>query len=118
MKIESTDFGRITINGKTYSHDVIIHLSGKIAKRKKKLSTKEFGTSHLISKNEIKAIYEKGATQLVVGTGQYGHLKLSPEAADYLQRRGCHLFAEPTFEAIDSYNRSNEQKIGLFHVNC
>jgi hypothetical protein len=37
MKIDSTEFGSITIDGTTYPHDVLIHLSGEVAKRKKKL---------------------------------------------------------------------------------
>ena len=39
MAIERTSFGSITIDGKTYEHDVIIRLSGEVVKRKKKLST-------------------------------------------------------------------------------
>ena len=36
MEIEATTFGTITIDGKTYEHDVIIRLSGEVARRKKK----------------------------------------------------------------------------------
>ena len=35
MEIERTTFGTITIDGKTYEHDVIIRLSGDVVKRKK-----------------------------------------------------------------------------------
>ena len=38
MEIEGTTFGTITIDGKTYEHDVIIRRSGEVLKRKKKLS--------------------------------------------------------------------------------
>ena len=38
MKIDETEFGSITIAGKTYEHDVVIRLSDKVVKRKKKLS--------------------------------------------------------------------------------
>ena len=40
MEIENTKFGTITIDGKTYEHDVVIRLSGEVVKRKKKLSKK------------------------------------------------------------------------------
>jgi hypothetical protein len=46
MPIDHTTFGEITIDGKTYDHDVIVRLSGEIVKRKKKLSKKLYGTSH------------------------------------------------------------------------
>ena len=55
MEIEGTTFGTITIDGKTYEHDVIIRLSGEVMKRKKKLSKKYYGTSHVLSKDEAKS---------------------------------------------------------------
>jgi hypothetical protein len=42
------------LNGKTYEHDVIIRLSGEVARRKKKLSKKYYGTSHVLSKEATK----------------------------------------------------------------
>jgi hypothetical protein len=60
MKIEETRFGNITIDGKTYDHDVVIRLSGDVIKRKKKLSKKYYGTSHVLSKDEAKFVFEKG----------------------------------------------------------
>ncbi len=30
MQIDNTAFGKITIDGKTYEHDVIIRLSGEV----------------------------------------------------------------------------------------
>jgi len=41
MEIEGTTFGTITIDGRTYEHDVIIRLSGDVVKRKKKLSDRK-----------------------------------------------------------------------------
>jgi hypothetical protein len=35
MKIDSTIFGAITIDGKTYQHDVVVRLSGEVVKRKR-----------------------------------------------------------------------------------
>jgi hypothetical protein len=52
MAIDNTQFGSITVDGKTYDHDVIIRLSGDIEKRKKKLPKEKYGTSHIISKDE------------------------------------------------------------------
>jgi hypothetical protein len=66
MAIERTTFGTITIDGKTYEYDVIIRLSGDVAKRKKKLSKKYYGTSHVLSKDEAKFVFEKGCEQIVL----------------------------------------------------
>lgn len=118
MKIESTEFGNITIDGKKYKFDVIIRLSGEIVKRKKKLSKRYFGSSHVVSKDEAKFIYEDGCRELVLGTGQDDNVRLSKEAAEYFDKKGCKVTAQPTPAAIDAFNKSREQKIGLFHVTC
>jgi adenylate cyclase len=83
MEIGGTTFGTITIDGKTYEHDVIIRLSGEVVKRKKKLSKKYYGTSHVLSMDEAKFIFERGCEQLILGSGQMGNVDLSPEAAGY-----------------------------------
>jgi len=118
MRIERSEFGNITIDGQTYPHDVIISLAGKIKKRKKKLSKKEYGTSHIISKAEAKSIFEKGCDLLVVGTGQEGQVRLSAEASQYLAKKGCAVVLQPTQEAIRRFNQSTAKKIGLIHVTC
>jgi hypothetical protein len=88
MKIDKTEFGSITIAGKTYEHDVVVRLSDKVVKRKKKLSKRLYGTSHTISEDEARFVYEKGCKELIFGTGQYGNAALSLEAA-FLNRKGC-----------------------------
>ena len=42
-KINSTDFGSITVKGKTFENDILIRMNGQIEKRKKKLSKKVYG---------------------------------------------------------------------------
>ena len=118
MEIENSSFGAITIDGKTYEHDVVVRLSGEIVKRKKKLSKKYYGTSHMLSKDEAKFVFEKGCKQLIVGSGQMGNVQLSPEADAYFAKRGCKVLLRPTPEAIRLFNRSKMKKIGLFHVTC
>ena len=118
MNIEGTKFGSITIDGTTYDHDVVIRLDGEVIKRKKKLSKKYFGTSHIISKDEAKFLYEKGCKELVLGTGQFDNVRLSKEAADFFDKKGCKVLTEATPSALNLYNRSLARKIGMFHVTC
>ena len=118
MAIERTSFGSITIDGKTYEHDVIIRLSGEVVKRKKKLSKKYYGTSHVISKDEAEFVFEKGCEQIVLGSGQMGNVNLSPEAEAYFAKAGCKVILQPTPEAIGEFNKSRARKVGLFHVTC
>ena len=57
MKIDGTVFGAITIDGKTYEHDVVVRLSGEVVKRKKKLSKRLYGSSHVLSEDEAKFLF-------------------------------------------------------------
>jgi hypothetical protein len=53
---------------KTYDHDVVVRLSGEVARRKKKLSKRRYGTSHVLSEDEAKFLFEKGCAQIVIGS--------------------------------------------------
>src|SRR4029434_5459641 len=86
-KIDRTQFGSVTIDGETITHDVIIRLGGRVEKRKTKLSRAVYGTSHTISLAEAEHLYQKGAERLLIGAGQEGRVALSEEAAAYFTRK-------------------------------
>jgi hypothetical protein len=119
-RIDGTAFGSITVEETVFDHDVLIGPNGRVTKRKKKLSKRVYGTSHTISLDEARYVYEEGAgaDRLIIGGGQYGRVELSPEAADYLARRKCEVVLRPTPEAIAVWNESEDSAIGLFHVTC
>jgi len=118
MPIEATEFGSITVNGKTYDHDIVIRLSGSIEKRRKRLSKEEYGTSHIISKAEAKFVFEDGCELLIVGAGQQGNARLSREASEYFNNKRCQVIVQPTPQAISTFNQSRGKKIALMHVTC
>ena len=95
-----------------------MRLDSSIQKRKKKLSKRVYGTSHKISREEIRFVYEKGAALLIIGTGHYGRVELSADARRYLNKHGCRVKLEATPEAIHTWNAAGERKIALFHVTC
>lgn len=117
-EIDHTSFGSITVAGKVFEHDIVIRLDGQVKKRKKKLSRAVYGTSHTVSVDEARHVYETGAQRLVIGTGQHGLLQLSAEAREYLQEKVCAVEVLPTPEAVSLWNRAEGASIGLFHVTC
>ena len=116
--IDGTEFGSITVGGDTYDHDIVIRLSGNVKKRKKKLSKERYGTSHTVSVEEAEHIYDDGAEQVIVGTGQHGVLKLSDEAETYFKDHGCSVQALPTPDAVKVWNEAEGKTIAMFHVTC
>lgn len=117
-KINDTVFGSITIAHEEYDHDVIIRLNGEVKKRKKKLSKALYGTSHMVSLTEAQYVYETGAQQLIVGSGQGGNVTLSDEAANYFKQMQCEVQLLSTPTAIRAWNEAEGAVIGLFHVTC
>lgn len=116
--IDSSQFGSITIAGRVYEHDVVIGLDGRVRKRQKKLSKAVYGTSHIISLDEARQVYEQGAGRLIIGAGQYGLVKLSDEAASFFAAQGCQVDLLPVAQAIGAWNSAQGAVIGLFHVTC
>ena len=117
-EINGTTFGSITIDGETFDHDVMVRLTGEVAKRKKKLLKKVTGSSHVVSVDEAQCVYEQGAERLIVGCGQQGLLRLSDEAQTFLAEHSCATEVLPTGQAVAVWNQAQEKVIGLFHVTC
>ena len=116
--INGTSFGSITIDGIVYDHDVVIGIDGLVHKRRKKLSKAVYGSSHIVSLEEIENLYDDGAEKLIVGSGQSGLVELSQEAAGYLESRGCECLLYPTPRALREWNSAEGEVIGLFHITC
>ena len=117
-RIDRTQFGSVTIDGKVFTHDVLIRLGGKVGKRKKKLSKAVYGTSHTISLAEAEHLFQDGAERLLIGAGQEGRVALSEEAVSYFARNRCQVELLPTPEVIPVWNHADGAVIGLLHVTC
>ena len=97
MKARLVKFGEIEVEGKRYTHDVVID-GGKVRKRKKgpsKQFRERFGHTPLSVGEEI----PWGGKRLIVGTGAHGALPVMDEVLAEAKRRGIEVIAKPTVEA-------------------
>ena len=117
-KIDKIKFGSITVSGKMYENDILIRLNGKVEKRKKKLSKEVYGTSHTISLAEAEYVYQDGAENIIIGSGQSGLANLSDEASEFFEQKHCQVDLLPTPQAIEHWNKAKGSTIGLFHITC
>jgi hypothetical protein len=117
-QIDSTSFGLITVEGKTYKHDILIRLDGHVEMREKQLSKALYGTSHTVSLEEAKHIYEEGTEKIIIGTGQTGFVKLSEEAEDFFREKQCGIELFPTPLAIERWNEVEGRFSAMFHITC
>lgn len=116
-RIDRFEYGLITVAGAEFDHDVIIRRDG-VAERKEPPSGAEHGSSHVISLDEARQVWRKGIKRLIIGTGRFGLVELSNEAAGFLQAKECRPELLPTRKAVRAWNKAKGPVIGLFHITC
>ncbi|MCX7785947.1 MAG: MTH938/NDUFAF3 family protein [candidate division WOR-3 bacterium] len=115
MIINKTGFGWIEIDNRRYNTDIIIYPNGTIEDRYKDFK----GDNHIISKWEAeKVIKQEKPEVFIVGTGQAGIVSVLGETKKFLSEQGIKLIAEPTPQAIQSFNHTTQKKCAIFHVTC
>jgi hypothetical protein len=117
MKAQLVAFGSIEIDGRQYDHDVVID-QGAVRKRVKKPSKPQrirYGHTPLSADEDI----PWGGSQLIVGTGAYGSLPITPELSQEAGRRGVELVAIPTADACGLIAGLDSRDVNaILHVTC
>ena len=111
--INSYDFGRIVVDGKTYTSDVII-----FPDRVKDNWWRKEG--HALHVEDIESVVKGKPEVLVVGTGKYGVLNVSAQTRAYIESHGIELIIEPTDKACEFYNKISRTKkaVAALHLTC
>jgi glucokinase len=117
-RVTDTEFGRVTVAGQVYEHDILIRADGKVKKRDKRPVKKLYGTSHMIGPDELARACKGEPQVLIIGTGQDGTAELTEDGTAFLKERGIRVKALPTPRAIEVYNRTKGRKAALIHVTC
>jgi hypothetical protein len=117
MRVDAFEFGRITIDGVPYDHDVVVE-GARIRKRKKgpsKARKEEFGHTPLTAAEEI----PWSAPRLWIGTGAHGRLPVGEDLRGEAVRRGVELLMRPTPELVKLINQGLPDGTSLIlHVTC
>ena len=117
MKARLVKFGEIEVEGKRYTHDVVIE-GGKVRKRKKgpsKQFREKFGHTPLSAEEEI----PWRGKRLIVGTGAQGALSVMDEVLSEAKRRGVELIAAPTAEVCQLLEEVKKgQAYAILHCTC
>ena len=112
--IESYSFGRIVVDGKRYTNDVII-----FPNRIKDNWWRKIG--HRVDVEELKeAILEKPEI-LVIGTGYFGFVKVPVEVREYVKDKGIELIIQSTKDACNAFNsllKSGKKVVAALHLAC
>jgi len=112
--IDSTTFGTICIDGKTYNSDVIIYPDGRVADSWWRAS------GHRLTLVDIQPLTASEPEVIVAGTGVNGRMIPDPAVAAALAEKGIEFLAAPNQEALKIYNRNaiTRRTGGCFHLTC
>jgi len=117
-EITRIGFGEITIDQKTYGHDVYISVGGKVKRRDEEIARAQYGSAHTVGPKELEKVCKGGPAVLFLGAGKSGKLVLTDDGRRYLAQRSIQCEIQPTAKAVDAYNRSKLRKAALIHVTC
>lgn len=111
--IDSYDFGRIVINGRRYTTDLIV-----FPDRVKDGWWRKEG--HILHIEDLGEAVRDNPKVVVVGTGYSGLMKVPAETREYVKSKGIELISQRTAEACKTFNRLVKSKkvVAALHLTC
>ena len=113
MKIDSYRFGKMVVNGKSYTNDLKI-----FPDRVKSNWWRKSG--HNLSRSDIKDIIDFKPEVFIIETGKMGAIKVSDNVKKNILENGIqNLYIEKSSKAVELYNQEpKEKKVAAFHLTC
>lgn len=113
--IESYHFGRIVIDGQTYSSDVIIY-PDRVEADWWRIE------GHSLHPDDLRHVVAARPDILVVGTGNSGLLRITPATETHLRAEGIQLVVQRTAQACRTYNQlagaGRLRVVAALHLTC
>ena len=111
--IDSYRFGRIIIDGKSHTKDLII-LPGRVVVgwwRKE---------GHTLQPDDLEEVLATRPDLLIVGLGAYRRMRVADQARQSLDQAGIELVALSTKQACETYNQLRRQRTvaAALHLTC
>ena len=111
--IESYSLGRIVIDGKIYTSDLILYPD--------KIDDSWWRKSgHILRREDLTDVVQYNPGVLIVGTGANGLMKVPNETKEFVESKGIELIVEETKKACETYNELKKKKkiVAAFHLTC
>jgi hypothetical protein len=112
--IEKTSFGSITVEGATYTSDLLLFPDGRVADAWRRSS------GHRLHMEDIEILVAAAPEVIVAGCGVFGRMKPEPGLAPALAEKGIEFHAASNAKAVKIYNeQAAKHKTGAcFHLTC
>jgi hypothetical protein len=111
-RIESYSFGRVTVDGREETADVIV-LPERIVRNWRRRD------GHSLVPEDLDEVLEELPGRLVIGTGANGRLHPDPVTLELLRRRGIQVESLPTDEAVRRFQGLDPAATAAaLHLTC
>ena len=112
--ITDFSFGKIVVNGKTYSDDIKIVRGQVISDWWRK-------SGHRVDVEDIADILESGPDIVIIGKGSPGLMQTSTHLRESMVARNIALIEKKTSKAIEVFNKLFQEGRNVaagFHITC
>jgi hypothetical protein len=113
MQIDDYRFGSITIDGMTYTSDVIIYPDRVDASWWRK-------EGHYLQKADLAGIIAAKPELLIVGSGAHGVMSVPESTIAFLESHNIDVVIEKTAKAVELFNAQPQGKrvVAALHLTC
>jgi hypothetical protein len=114
MRVDSYSFGSMTVNGRTYTSDLIVFPD-------KVKSGWWRAEGHVLSMEDLKDVIAYKPEVLVVGKGASGCMEIPLSTREALKAENIEIVDRNTDEAYILFNeeiRKGKRAVGAFHLTC
>lgn len=115
IRIDAYEFGSMTINGKTFSKDLIIYPDERIQPDWWRRQ------GHELVPEDIEKLLEAAPGRLIVGTGASGQMSVAEDVIARCRERGIKLEVLSTHDAAKRFNEASQEDSSVaacFHLTC
>lgn len=117
--IRSYAFGKMEIDGTTFSSDLMIFPDGRVRDNWYRKS------GHVLTLDDLSELTLSRPELIIAGTGAYGRMAMAPGLSQDLEQMGIEIRAMETGKAVSLYNEMIENRTpaqpqpgACFHLTC
>jgi hypothetical protein len=111
-RLQSYSFGRLVVDGKEETRDVIV-LPERVVRNWWRRD------GHALVLADLQEVLDDLPARLIIGTGAHGRLRAEPATLERLRERGVEVEALPTEEAVLRYEALNPaETAAALHLTC
>lgn len=113
--INDYQFGRMVVDNRAYTKDVIVFPDGAEGNWWRK-------EGHNLYPEDLPFLRENPPKVLVIGQGKFGFMRISPDMKKLLAELNVEYHAHPTGKAVEVFNDLSRRQpgavVGAFHLTC